>query len=108
MPFLALRHAGLDGGAEEVGDRDAGDFARVLEREEDAGARALIGFLREDRDAVEAGDLTSAGTGLTFDCWTVITSATEPMINPAATIARAVRVSPAKRAPRIRATIGFT
>ena len=44
VEFLALGHAGLDGGAEEVGDGDAGDFARVLEREEEAGAGALVGL----------------------------------------------------------------
>jgi hypothetical protein len=39
---------------------------------------------------------TSAGIVLDFACCTVITSATEPMINPAASTVRAVRVSPAK------------
>ena len=53
VDFLALGHAGLLRGAEEIGDGDAGDFARILEGEEDAGAGALIGFLFEDRDAVD-------------------------------------------------------
>src|SRR5204863_2153553 len=51
---------------------------------------------------------TSAGTSFDFVCCTVMTNATEPMINPAARTVRALSVSPAKSAPRITATIGFT
>ena len=53
VEFLALGHAGLDGGAEEVGDGDTGDFARVLEGEEEAGAGAFIHFHGEDGFAVD-------------------------------------------------------
>src|SRR5205814_10417582 len=51
---------------------------------------------------------TSAGTSFDLACCTVMTNATEPMINPAAKTVRALSVSPAKSAPRITATIGFT
>ena len=51
---------------------------------------------------------TGAGTGFDLVCCTVITSATEPMISPAASAVRGLSVSPAKRAPRITATIGLT
>ncbi len=48
VELLALGEAGLDGGAEEVGDGDAGDFGGVLEGEEDAGAGAFVGLHFED------------------------------------------------------------
>ena len=51
---------------------------------------------------------TSNGAGFAFDCCTVMTSATEPIIKAAARMDRALKVSPAKMAPRITATIGFT
>src|SRR5205085_6787377 len=51
---------------------------------------------------------TSAGTSFALVCCTVMTNATEPMISPAARIVRVLSVSPAKSAPRITATIGFT
>ena len=53
VELLALGHAGLDGGAEEVGDGDARDLARVLEGEEQPGAGALVGLHGEDGLAVE-------------------------------------------------------
>ena len=56
-----------------------------------------------------AGSMT-AGTGETFAfiCCAMITTATEPMINPAPTSVRNVSVSCAKRVPRRMATMGFT
>jgi hypothetical protein len=70
VQLLALAEASLQRGAEEIGDAHAGDFARVLEREEKAGAGALVGLQFEDRTAVEehfaAGDrvIRVAGDGL--------------------------------------------
>ena len=49
-----------------------------------------------------------AGPGCRFHCSAVITSATEPMINNAATTVRTVNFSPANAAPSMTATIGFT
>ena len=48
VDLLALGHAGLEGGAQEIGDAHPGDLARVLEGEEDALARPLVGLLLED------------------------------------------------------------
>ena len=45
--------ARVDGGAQEVRDRHARDGDRVLERQEDAEARALVRFELEDVDALE-------------------------------------------------------
>jgi hypothetical protein len=70
VELLALGQAGLHGGAEEVGDGDAGDLAGVLECEEEAGAGALVGLHREDGLAVEQhitlrdGVVGVAGDGL--------------------------------------------
>jgi hypothetical protein len=44
IEFFAFAHAGLLGRTEEVGDTDAGDLARILEGEENAGATSLIRF----------------------------------------------------------------
>ena len=46
--------------------------------------------------------------GLVFSCCTVMMSATEPMINIAASKVRSVTVSWANNAPSSMATIGFT
>jgi hypothetical protein len=55
-----LRQAGFQGSAEEVGVADAGDFVRVLEGKEEAGAAAGIDGHVEDVFAIEedlaAGD----------------------------------------------------
>src|SRR5437879_8527503 len=48
------------------------------------------------------------GSTLALSCCAVITSATEPIMKPAATSVRMVTVSPAKRAPNRTATIGVT
>ena len=52
LEFLALRQTGLDRGAEEIGDRHAGDFARVLEGQEKASPRALVRLQFENIFAV--------------------------------------------------------
>jgi len=53
LELLAFGQAGLEGGTEEVGDRDAGNFARVLKGQKQSGAGALVGFLVQDGLAVE-------------------------------------------------------
>ena len=49
----ALAEAGLQRGADEVGDRHAGDLAWVLKGQEEPGAGAFIGLHGEHRLAVE-------------------------------------------------------
>ena len=53
LEFLALREAGLQGRADEVGDGDAGDLHRVLKRKEESESGADIGFQPEDALSVE-------------------------------------------------------
>src|SRR5664279_3445740 len=67
-----------------------------------------FGVLRHGNNHSARARAASTGIGLDFDCCTVMTSATEPMMSPAASKARAVSVSPANKAPRITATMGFT
>ena len=62
IEFRAFAQAGLQGGADEVGDGDARDVARVLEREEDSGARPFIGLHLEKRAAIEED--IAAGDGI--------------------------------------------
>ncbi len=42
VDVLAFREARLEGGADEVGIRDAGDFVRILKSEENSGAGTLV------------------------------------------------------------------
>ena len=60
VQFLALAKAGLEGGADEVGDADPGDLARVLEGEEKSRPGAFVGLHPEDglpvQQDVAAGD----------------------------------------------------
>ncbi len=53
VEFFALGEAGLQGGADEVGDGDAGNFAGILEGEEEAGASSGVGFHFENVLPVE-------------------------------------------------------
>ena len=53
LGVAAVPADGVDGRAEEVGVRDAGDLDRVLEREEHALARALLGRHAEEVPAQE-------------------------------------------------------
>ena len=48
LEFLAFGQARLHRGAEEIGDRHARDFARILKREEEAFARAFVGLHLEN------------------------------------------------------------
>ena len=64
VDFLALRQARLEGGADEVGVGDAGNFGRILESEEDAGARALVDAHAQQVPAVH-GD-GAAGNDVAF------------------------------------------
>ena len=52
LEFLALRQAGLHRRAQEVGDRDARDFARILEGHEKAFSRPFVRFELENIFAV--------------------------------------------------------
>ena len=64
VDVLALGQAGLERGADEVGIGDTGDFGRVLEGQEDAGARPLVDGHAEDFLAIE-GD-GAAGDDIAF------------------------------------------
>src|SRR5947208_14993199 len=64
----------------------------VFHRAQSAGATAAL----------------NGGSTRALSCCAVITIATEPMIRPAATKVRMLKVSPAKAAPSNTATIGFT
>jgi len=52
VEFLAFGQAGLQGGADEVGIRDARDFRWVLEGEEEPGAGAFVDIHIQQIDAV--------------------------------------------------------
>ena len=68
VELFALRHVRLNGGAQEVGDRDARNLHRVLEGQEDTGLGALVGLQVEE---VLAAELDAARsrlvTGMTRD-----------------------------------------
>src|SRR5204862_7771038 len=71
---------------------------------------SLIRWIFVFHRAQSAGATVALNAGATraLSCCAVITIATEPMIRPAATKVRMLKVSPAKAAPRNTATIGFT
>ena len=48
IDLLALRQTRRAGGADEVGDRDAGDFQRILKGEEDARVSDFVRFFAEN------------------------------------------------------------
>jgi hypothetical protein len=53
VQLLTLRHMGLLGRSEEVGDGDAGDLHGILEGKKDSGLGALVGLHPEDILAFE-------------------------------------------------------
>ena len=71
VEFLALGQTGLKRGADEVGNRHAGDFHRVLEGDKKPRAGALVGLLHFKKiQAIErdraAGDLIVGVAGHDF------------------------------------------
>jgi len=58
--------------------------------------------------SVPAMDAAKGAVAPAFICWAVITTATEPIINPAPKSVRNVNFSPANAVPSKTATTGFT
>ena len=67
IDLFTLRPARVDRGAQEVGDRDSGDLARILEGHENARPAPLVGLHLRDILALEqdlaSGDLVARMPG---------------------------------------------